>query len=177
MSSAKAALASNVKINFAVDTALDEDETNQRLRRRQESTTSETGYITSDGQVVSSVDCDSGTTYTLNGLGMLGTNDGTEYYSTDDGIASAPFETNSQLGAISTNWTIDGTQLIWMNETFLNGAAAICKSGSDLTIYYTEATPSGCTPIILSLLPRMIPLVTPFHNAELMKRRGRLRIG
>ena len=84
---------------------------------------------------------------------MLGESDGSSFYSTDSGVPSDAFITSSQLRTISTNWTITGNYLVWKNEAFLNGEAVICKQDSDLIVYFTEAPPSSCTPIVLSLLP------------------------
>ena len=144
---------SNVKITFIVRPDITDSNNNQLLRRRVAAATNETGYIAADGQVVSSSNCETGTTYTLNDAGMLGKKDNSSFYSTNPGVAFAPFATSSQLGTITTNWTINGTSLYWMNETFLNGQAVICKQDRDLIAYFTESPPSNCTPVVLSLLP------------------------
>ena len=78
------------------------------------------------------------------------------FYSTNPGEASSPFAVAAQLGSISTLWTIEGNNLVWKNGNFSDGEAIICMSGSVILVYFTEAPPSDCTPIVLSLLPGML---------------------
>ena len=154
----------DVKINFIVQPTVDDSQQQQRLRRRQDTSDtddSETGFLTAGGNIVNSTSCNEGTTYTLNSEGMLGTNDNQSFYSTDPGVASAPFVTMTQLGSISTNWTIEDNDLVWKNAAFYGGVATICKDDDDdsLTVYYTELPSDGCTPIELSLLAGMFAVI------------------
>ena len=72
-------------------------------------------------------------------------------YSTSPGKASAPFAPSSNVGNISTAWSlVDGT-LLWKNSAFLNGVASLCENSMGaIQAYFLELPLPDCSPISLS---------------------------
>lgn len=157
-----------MEINLNIQPAIDADpEQGQRLRRRQEPGASETGFLTADGKTVSTKDCQPGTTCTLDN-GMLGLSDNS-FYSTNPGVDYAPFATSSQPGSITTNWTIQRTNVVWINSAFKDGVAHICLRNFDSRAFFTETPPADCNTVNLSLLPgKPLAVIGAYFHVQVM---------
>ena len=110
-------------------------------------------YVNANG--TTSNDCSSAPIYSItNGVLTATMNNVVYYYSTNPGVAYAPFVPSQTLGSITTSFSATSNgQLSWFNSQFYNGQAQFCSlnNGTVYAVFQEDAAPSGCMFIQLSL--------------------------
>ena len=118
---------------------------NSALRRRDT-----LSFPTLDGQATSA--CIHSPLFNVDPAGQLSVvNAGVSMtYSTSSGVTSALFAPSSDIQSISTTWQLVAGTLIWKNDAFFNGTAALCgDSTGAIQAYFLTPVPANCTPIFL----------------------------
>lgn len=110
-------------------------------------------YVNTNGTITN--DCSVAPLYAItNGVLTATVNNTAYYYSTDPGVAFAPFVPSTYVGSISTTFSASNSgMLMWSNSQFYDGQAQFCslQNGTVYAIFQQNSAPSGCLYISLSI--------------------------
>ena len=101
-------------------------------------------FLGLDGQQKPS--CDEGAVFALQNAQL---ETGGSFMSTSADVATTTFTVSSQLGSISTSFSVVAGYLLWSNDAFDNSTASFCSQNGTILAVFHGAPPSDCSPVAL----------------------------
>lgn len=110
-------------------------------------------YINGDGVVTPNFY--EATAFAISPISQLAGYQGTgwSYVSSPGDVKSQPFGLSPSVHEIETGFSINGGDLVWMNDAFDNKQARFCQNGPAITVVFQGALPELCTPVTLQPAP------------------------